>query len=80
MSARLPLARGFTFTHERMLDTTWRPGPGQKYADAPKVTMVVSRVTRDLVYFKPAGYPKTAPLALNRGVFEARYCKDTPCP
>lgn len=47
-----PIIRvGRTFRHQHLLDTDWTPGPGQKYADAPKavchVTAVRTRVGRE---------------------------------
>jgi hypothetical protein len=38
--------KGDRFRHARQLDTSWRPGPGQRYADAPHAVMVVTRVVR----------------------------------
>ena len=58
------ITRGDRFEHARQLDTTWKPGPGQRYADAPHVIMEVSRVVRGvnpddsatwIVYYRPAG-------------------------
>lgn len=40
-----------TFTHLRILDPAWRPGPGQRYADAPKARMRVTRMTATTVYY-----------------------------
>lgn len=37
--------RGDTYVHEHFLDTDWVPGPGQKFADAPKARMKVIHVT-----------------------------------
>lgn len=44
--------RGDRFEHARQLDTTWRPGPGERYADAPHAVMVVTAVTRRRVYYR----------------------------
>lgn len=49
------LARGFTFTHDRFLDTSWEPGPGQSYVSAPHAKMVVTRVTSSRVWYTYAG-------------------------
>lgn len=37
---------GLLFRHTHFLDTTWKPGPGQKYKDAPKAVCKVTCVTR----------------------------------
>jgi hypothetical protein len=42
---------GQRFRHARQLDVTWQPGPGQRYADAPKATMVVTRVAAGRVWY-----------------------------
>lgn len=42
------------FTHLRILDPDWKPGPGQKYADAPKAQMKVTRMTMTTVYYRYA--------------------------
>ena len=42
------------FTHLRWLDVDWKPGPGQKYADAPKARMQVTRMTKYAVYYRYA--------------------------
>lgn len=66
------LVPGFGFTHESRLDPDWVPGPGQKYADAPKLRMRVTRVTAGGVYFKAATGTDRS-VFLNRPTFEARY-------
>lgn len=48
------IAPGMTFTHWAFLDPDWRPAPGQKYRDAPKATMRITRVTATLVYYSYA--------------------------
>lgn len=52
VEARVPNV-GDRFEHARMLDTTWRPGPGQGYANAPKLIMKVTRVAMGTVYYRP---------------------------
>ena len=47
----LSLLPGLTFTHDRVLEPSWRPSEGQKYVDAPKAAMRVFRVTRDTVWY-----------------------------
>jgi hypothetical protein len=49
--------RGMRFVHARQLDTTWRPGPGQRYADGPKQVMEITRVATGTAYYRPAGRP-----------------------
>lgn len=49
------ITRGARFEHARQLDPTWRPGPGQKYADAPHVIMEITAVRRLAVYYRPVG-------------------------
>lgn len=48
------LARGMTFTHDKILDPDWKPAPGQKYSDAPKALMEIKHVKQTGVYY---GYP-----------------------
>lgn len=43
---------GDQFTHRRQLDLDWKPGPGQKHADAPKARMQVTRVAQGTVWFR----------------------------
>jgi hypothetical protein len=64
------IARGFRFTHDRMLDTGWTPGPGQRYADAPKVECEVTKVTPTTVYYRAdsGGF-----FCLDRADFEKRF-------
>lgn len=57
MSAEIRVGR--RFRHKRQLDPAWRPGPGQRYADAPKRELVVSRITRSRVWYKAPETPET---------------------
>lgn len=64
--------RGDTFTHPTMLDTSWKPGPGQKYADGPKAQCRVTRTRGESVYYAyvtsdgtPGGRFVTTQSALN---------------
>lgn len=51
-----PPAAGDTVEHSQQLDTTWKPGPGQKWADAPHVVMEISRVQHARrVWYRPQG-------------------------
>jgi hypothetical protein len=71
------LARGLEFTHATRLDPTWTPAPGQKYKDGPHQRMVVTRVTRVSVFFRPVD--GGAPAVLDRDKFIARYLpEETP--
>lgn len=60
--------RGDTFTHGRLLDVDWQPGPGQKYVDAPKAVCVITKVDGDSVYYRTAAGSKhvTSRVALRR--------------
>jgi hypothetical protein len=40
-----------TFLHLHTLDPDWQPGPGQKWRDAPKARMRVTKMTRLAVYY-----------------------------
>jgi hypothetical protein len=49
------IKRGYTFTHQSFIDPTWKPQAGQRYGtDAPKATMIVTRVTATGVHYKYA--------------------------
>lgn len=67
--------RGDEFVHATFLDVTWKPGPGQKYADAPHARMVVTRVTATTVYYRLAGAQEfgAVPWRTTRAAFAARY-------
>lgn len=47
----LIVKQGDQFTHDRLLDLDWEPGPGEKWKDAPKARCVVTRVTNSTIYF-----------------------------
>jgi hypothetical protein len=42
---------GDRFRAAHILDPGWKPGPDQKYADAPKAVMAVTRVTAHTVWY-----------------------------
>lgn len=42
---------GMVFRHRRILDPAWKPGPGQRYADAPKAVCRVTRVVAGTVWY-----------------------------
>ena len=46
---------GDRFEHARQLNTAWKPGPGQKYADAPHAIMEVTRIASPIIYYRPLG-------------------------
>ena len=60
---------GDEFTHDRKLDLSWKPGPGQRYKDAPRARMRVTRVTQHTIWFTYATSDKTG-WYLSRKVFE----------
>jgi hypothetical protein len=68
------LVPGFRFTHRTLLDLSWTPGPGQKYADAPKAACTVTRVTAGMVWY---GYTKAGRsvggFCSDRAAFERNY-------
>jgi hypothetical protein len=67
---------GKLFQHQSILDPDWKPAPGQKYADAPKAIMIVTRVFHGSVYFKYASQRDSAPfLFLDLPNFIDRYGK-----
>lgn len=65
---------GYVFVHKTRLDTTWKPDPckGEKYTDAPKEVMRVTRVTTQTVWFGPIGASK-ADTRMDRQQFEREY-------
>lgn len=68
--------RGQRFTHKHFIDPGWEPGPGEKYRDAPKAEMVVTRVTLGGVYY---GYAQTGKGGwyMDRPTFEQTYPANT---
>ena len=54
-TSRPTVQRGMRFEHARQLRTDWSPGPGQRYADAPKVTMEITRVATGTAWYRPVG-------------------------
>jgi len=66
--------KGVIFLHDTFLDLGWTPGPGQKYADAPKASMQVTHITATRVYYCYAGtYPAHAAWSMDRKKFEKRF-------
>jgi len=43
--------RGALFTHVNFLDPDWKPGPGQKYVDAPPAVCRITAVRHGKVYY-----------------------------
>lgn len=72
-TATSPVKRGFTFTHQSALDPRWKPAEGQKYADGPKAVMIVTRVTKDTVWYGYLGDENPGGFTIDRRSFEARY-------
>lgn len=59
--------RGFRFTHRTLLDTQWKPGPGQTWRkDAPLAECVVTSVRGESVYFT---YASAYDAGVHRGGF-----------
>lgn len=68
----LIVKRGDQFTHDRKLDLDWKPGPGEKYKDAPKARMRVTRVTNNTIWFTYASSEGTG-WFLGRKVFVSAF-------
>ena len=51
LGAPVVVKPGMEFTHNRFKDLDWRPGAGQKYADAPLARMKVTARRNGLVYY-----------------------------
>lgn len=49
----MTIKKGDRFVHATQLDLNWKPGPGQKYADAPKRIMTVTYTRGDSVWYGP---------------------------
>jgi hypothetical protein len=62
------IKRGFVFTHQHLLDPYWKPvvEMSEKYADAPKATMIVTRATKRTVWY---GYKPITPITATRPVY-----------
>lgn len=73
------VAPGFEFKHHYLTDPDWVPGPGQTYRDAPRMDMVVVRVTKQYVHYVPVGVKPTRTnrmLTVRKG-FELQYGCET---
>jgi hypothetical protein len=57
---RSDIAAGYTFRHRHFLDPAWKPSAGERYRDAPKAMMIVTRVTATTVYFTYVGSTRGA--------------------
>lgn len=62
-----------TFTHRHFLDPGWIPGPGQKWRDAPKATMRVTKMTPYAVYYTYADSKRGGSLKMARQTWDAEY-------
>ena len=49
---------GARFIHARLLDPEWKPGPGQRYADAPHARCRVTAIRHGSVYYAIADAPR----------------------
>jgi hypothetical protein len=47
--------RGDLFRHATHLDLSWKPGPGEKWADAPHAVCQVTTVRNGQVFYTLAG-------------------------
>jgi hypothetical protein len=63
-----------TFTHLYTLDPDWIPAKGERWADAPKAQMRVTRATQTWVYFTYANGGGVS-LKLPRATFDYHYPK-----
>jgi hypothetical protein len=61
-----------TFVHQHYLDPDWQPGPGERYRDAPRALMEVSRATSTHVWYRYAGGTSSG-WVMPRETFEAEY-------
>ena len=66
------ITKGAVFIHDTFLDPGWIPGPGQKYADAPKATMKVFKVDSFTVWYGYVGDTRSG-WRLARKKFEKRF-------
>lgn len=60
---------GLVFRHKRMLDPDWKPGSGQRYADAPHAVCRVTAVRRGTVYYAIGADATTGQLTLALSLF-----------
>ena len=69
------IRKGFTFTHESLLDPDWEPKSGQTYRDdCPNAKCLVTYTTRGTIFFGYVGTPISA-FRASRGVFTKTYGK-----
>lgn len=74
-----------TFHHGHTLDPNWQPGPGEKWRNAPKAKMRVTKMTRLAVYYTYADAEPGArgAFSMKRETWDRDYApnlepKDTP--
>lgn len=48
---------GDLFRHATFLDPYWKPGPGERYADAPRAVCQVTAVRKGQVFYTYADHP-----------------------
>lgn len=71
----MALEPGYTFHHHYLKEQEWIPGPGQTYHEAPKVAMVVTRVSARIVHYCRADLqPRKDVWWMPRKPFEDQYC------
>ena len=71
--------RGQRFTHDSFADPNWKPTDGQRWADAPKAVMEITRVTSETVWYGYAEHDDgTGGFRMSRGQFLERYGKHIP--
>jgi len=68
------IRKGFSFTHERLLEPDWEPKGEQTYLDCPKAKCIVTHTTPGSIFFGYVGTPISA-FRASRGVFTKTYGK-----
>lgn len=48
----MTLRPGTVFRHARLLDVEWTPGPGERYADAPRALCIVTATRGGRIYYR----------------------------
>jgi len=68
------IRKGFSFTHESLLDPDWEPKDGQTYRDCPNAKCIVTYTTQGTIFFGYVGTPTSA-FRASRGAFTTTYGK-----
>jgi hypothetical protein len=67
------------FTHRQALDPDWEPRDGQKWKDAPKARMRVTKMTTYAVYYTYADSPsRRGSWSMARTVWDRDYAQSLP--